>query len=69
MQPSTAVAADPRMPVSGPVLLTPWDSLSDLAERIYWYFPVRWLLLDKFDNVSNFGPSTTNLSLYQCNIT
>lgn len=50
---ATAVASDTSMPVTGLVLLTPWDSLTDLALRIYWYLPVRWLLLDPFDNVSN----------------
>jgi len=50
---AAAITADPQVPVEGVVLVTPWDSLSDLAQSLYWYFPVRWLLRDKFDNVKN----------------
>lgn len=50
---ATAVASDSAMPIKGLALLTPWDSLTHLAQRIYWYLPVRWLLLDKFDNLSH----------------
>ncbi len=50
---AAAVAADPPVPVDGVVLVTPWDSLPDLAQSMYWYFPIRWLLRDKFDNVKN----------------
>lgn len=48
-----ATVADSTLPVAGIVLITPWDSLANLAQSIYWYFPVRWLLLDKFDSVNN----------------
>ena len=48
-----ATVADSSLPVAGIVLITPWDTLSNLARSIYWYFPVRWLLLDKFNNVNN----------------
>lgn len=48
-----ATVADSSLPVAGIVLITPWDTLSNLAQSIYWYFPVRWLLLDKFNNVEN----------------
>ena len=48
-----ATVADSSLPVAGIALITPWDTLSNLAQHIYWYFPVRWLLLDKFDNVEN----------------
>ena len=48
-----ATVADSSLPVAGIVLITPWDTLSNLARYIYWYFPVRWILLDKFDNLEN----------------
>ncbi len=32
------------------VLITPFDSLQDLAAGQFPYFPVRWLLLDKFES-------------------
>ena len=48
-----AAVADSTLPVAGIVLITPWDSLVNLAQSIYWYFPVRWLLLDRFDSIHN----------------
>ncbi|VEP11469.1 conserved hypothetical protein [Hyella patelloides LEGE 07179] len=48
-----ATVADSTLPVEAIVLITPWDSLANLAQSIYWYFPVRWLLLDKFDSLNN----------------
>lgn len=47
----TALAADSAVPIAGVSLVTPWDSLPALAQSIYWYFPARWFVLDKFDNV------------------
>ena len=50
---AAAVAADPPVPVGGVIMFTPWDSLPDLAQTHYWYFPARWLVRDKYDNVRN----------------
>ena len=50
---ASAVAADPALPVRGAVMLTPWDSLPDLAQRLYWYLPARWLVRDRYDNGRN----------------
>ena len=50
---ASAVAANPALQVRGAVMLTPWDSLPDLAQRLYWYLPARWLVRDRYDNVSN----------------
>lgn len=50
-----AVAADVagRRPelVSGLLLITPWDSLAELASHHYPWLPVRWLLNDRYDSV------------------
>ena len=35
------------------VLLTPWDSLPDLAQSIYWFMPARWLVRDQYDSVKH----------------
>lgn len=48
-----AVASDPTLPVAAVVLLTPWDSLANLAQTIYWFLPARWLVLDRYDSVKN----------------
>ena len=37
-------------PVARLVLVTPYDSLLELAATQFPYFPVRWLLLDKFES-------------------
>jgi hypothetical protein len=38
-------------PIKGAVLFLPWDSLPNLAQTIYWYFPARWLVLDTYNSV------------------
>jgi alpha-beta hydrolase superfamily lysophospholipase len=50
---ASAIAADPPVPVAGIVMITPWDSLPNVAQRLYWYFPARWLVRDRYDNVRN----------------
>ncbi|KQR81729.1 alpha/beta hydrolase [Burkholderia sp. Leaf177] len=37
--------------ISGAVLITPWDSLADVAGEKYPIFPVRWMLHDTFDSI------------------
>ena len=37
-------------PVARLVLVTPYDSLQELAAQQFPYFPVRWMLLDKFES-------------------
>ena len=39
--------------IQGVVLITPWDSLANLAQTHYWYLPARWLVLDRYDSVRN----------------
>jgi len=38
--------------VAGVMLITPWDSLADVAAEKYPGFPVRWLLRESFDSVA-----------------
>lgn len=45
-----AVYVASRRPVARLVLVTPYDSLQELAARQFPYLPVRWLLLDKFES-------------------
>ncbi len=37
-------------PVSKLVLVTPYDSLLAIAQRQFWFAPVSWLLLDKYES-------------------
>ncbi|ARU59329.1 alpha/beta fold family hydrolase [Oleiphilus messinensis] len=43
--------------IKGTILLTPWDTLPDLASHYYPYLPVKWLIRDHY-------PSTLNLQGY-----
>ena len=52
---AAAVATDRTLLVAGVVLITPWDSLPDLAQALYWYLPARWLLRDRYDNGANLS--------------
>lgn len=45
-----AVQVASRRPVSRLVLVTPYNSLQELAARQFPYFPVKWLLTDKFES-------------------
>jgi uncharacterized protein len=45
-----AVHLASQRPVSRLVLVTPYDSLQELAVAQFPYFPVRWLLHDKFES-------------------
>ena len=49
---AAGVAADATLPVAGVALITPWDRLTDLAQTLYWYLPVRWLLRDRYDSIA-----------------
>ena len=45
-----AVYLASQRPIARLVLVTPYDSVQDLAVRQFPFFPVRWLLLDKFES-------------------
>lgn len=48
-----AVAGSGKVPVAGVVLMTPWDTLPDMAQSVFWYLPARWLTRDRYDNIRN----------------
>lgn len=50
---ASATAASCQHPVDGIALITPWDALPDLAQSKYWFLPIRWIVKDQFDSVSN----------------
>src|SRR5262249_37557102 len=41
-----------QRPLAGLVLVTPFDSITAVAQRHYPYLPVRWLLRPPFDSLS-----------------
>lgn len=50
-----AAAADPSLPVAGVFLGTPWDTLPDVAQGRFWFLPVRQLVRDQFDSITNLA--------------
>ena len=53
-----AVQVASQRPVSRLVLVTPYDSIQQLAARQFPYVPVRWLLLDRFESWKYAGQVT-----------
>ena len=52
---AAALAGSGKVPVAGVVLITPWDTLPDLAQTVFWYLPARWLTKDRYDNIRNMN--------------
>ena len=50
-----AASAQSEIPIDAIGLITPWDSLLNLARDKYWFLPVRWMLKDRYDNVVNLA--------------
>ncbi|MDP1566018.1 MAG: alpha/beta hydrolase, partial [Polaromonas sp.] len=53
-----AIQVASQRPASRLVLVTPYDSLQELAAGQFPFFPVRWLLVDKFES-SKHAPQVT----------
>ena len=58
-----STVSDDTLPVDGIVLITPWDSLPNLAQTLYSFFPVKWLVLDKFDSINNLKSFPGNIGI------
>lgn len=52
---AAAVCRDTTLPIHGLALLTPWDSLTNAASYHYPFFPVSFLLRDKYDSIANLA--------------
>jgi pimeloyl-ACP methyl ester carboxylesterase len=50
---AAAVCHDPAVPVHGLALLMPWDTIANVAYSIYPYFPVSFMMTDRYDSVTN----------------
>lgn len=53
----TAIVRDMPSLVSAAVLLTPWSSLADVAQKQYWFLPVRMICREGYNNVENLKGS------------
>ena len=49
---AAAVSGHSTVPIKGIALFTPWDTLPDLVQSIYWFLPGRWLVRDRYDNAA-----------------
>lgn len=58
-----ATVSDSTLSVDGIVLITPWDSLPNLAQTTYPFLPVRWIVLDGFDSVKNLKSFKGNIGI------
>ena len=59
----SAAVSETEIPVKGLVLLLPWDTLPNLAQTHYWYFPTRWLVLDQYNNIENLQGFDGNIAV------
>jgi len=50
---AAAVCADQSLPVHGLTLVVPWDTLPNVAQSYYPYYPVRFFMTDLYDSVAN----------------
>ena len=50
-----AVYLAAHRPLERLLLLTPYDSVAEVAQRLYPIFPARWLLKDRFDSAALAG--------------
>jgi pimeloyl-ACP methyl ester carboxylesterase len=55
-----AAVCQGESPVQGCLLITPWDTLSRIAQHHYWYLPVKCFIRDSYDSIGylqTFGGS------------
>jgi pimeloyl-ACP methyl ester carboxylesterase len=45
-----AIRLASEKPVRHLILVTPYDSIENIAAARYWMFPVRWLILDRYES-------------------
>ena len=50
---AAAVAKQASVPITGILLITPWDTLAAVAKSLFPFLPVSLLLTDKYDSIGN----------------
>ena len=56
-----------KIPVQGLVLMTPFDSLANMAQHHYGFFLAKWLIRDQYDNIKNLKKYPGNIAILQAN--
>lgn len=46
------------------ILEAPFSSLTNIAQKIYWYLPVKYLLKDKFDSISKIPSISSPILIF-----
>jgi uncharacterized protein len=62
---AAASVARASIPVAGIVLLTPWDTLGNVAQSLYWFVPAKYLAKDTYDSVTNLKGFAGPLAIIQ----
>lgn len=52
-----------QIQVKGIVLIAPFDSLANVAQHHYWFFPAKWLIRDKFNTIKNLHNYTGSTAI------
>jgi len=60
---AAGIARSGQVPVKGIVLVTPFNSMADVAQHHYWFFLAKWLIRDKFDNIENLENYSGNTAI------
>ena len=59
----TGIVKSAQVPVKGITLISPFDSMANVAQRHYWFFLAKWLIRDQFNNVKNLQDFAGNTAV------
>ena len=60
---AAAIAKQTSVPIAGIILITPWDTLAAVAKSLFPFLPVKLILTDKYDSVSNLQSFKAKISV------
>jgi pimeloyl-ACP methyl ester carboxylesterase len=60
---AAAIAKQTSVPITGIILITPWDTLAAVAKSLFPFLPVKLILTDKYDSVENLKSFKKKISV------
>ncbi len=60
---AAAIAKETSIPITGIILITPWDTLASVAKSLFPFLPVKLILTDKYDSVENLKSFKKKISV------
>lgn len=60
---AAAIVKQTSVPISGIILITPWDTLASVARSIFPFLPVKLVLTDKYDCIENLKSFEKKISI------